>query len=318
MINGKKVAVIIPCYKVKAHILSVLMGIPEYVDHIIVVDDACTEASGKYAEENFKDRLIVLFQNTNTGVGGAVLRGYQEAFRLGCHCFVKIDGDGQMHPEIMSKFIHPIMEGQADYTKGNRFFWPEGLESMPFVRKIGNAGLSFLTKLSTGYWDLMDPTNGYTALSKEAYSHLEKDKVAQRYFFESDMLFRLGIIRAVVLDVPMVAVYGDEISGLKVGSSLISFFINHIKRVFKRIIYLYFVRDFNQGSLSLMFAIPFLIFGISFGSYKWFQAYSTLTPTPVGTILLAVLPFSIGFQLLLNFLNYDVNNTPSRVLLTRV
>jgi hypothetical protein len=245
------------------------------------------------------------------GVGGAVLTGYREAMDLRVDIVVKVDGDGQMRPEIMHHFIKPIADGVCDYTKGNRFFNPSGLSSMPVVRRIGNAGLSFMTKVSSGYWQIMDPTNGYTAISTQTLRQLDFAKLAKRYFFESDMLFRLGTIRATVKDIAMVAVYGDEVSNLKVGHSLVTFFKGNVIRTFKRLAYLYFIRDFNLGSLYLLFSLPLLFGAAIYGTYRWVLAIQTNTLTPVGTLFLVALPFIVGVQLFLNFLSYDVLSVPS-------
>lgn len=315
MKDNKVIALVIPCFKVDKHILNVLKTVPDFIDHIVVVDDACPQFSGRLAQEKFNDsRLNVIFHEKNAGVGGAVVSGFKKALELNADIVVKIDGDGQMPAEIMHEFIQPILNREADYAKGNRFFWPAGLKSMPMMRKLGNTGLSFINKLSSGYWDIMDPTNGYFAINNFTLKNLEMDKLSKRYFFESDMLFRLGIIRAVVQDIPMNAVYGDEKSNLKISNSFVTFLKNHLVRINKRLIYIYFLRDFNQGSLSLIFSSLLLCFSVIFASIKWYVSIRDGVPTALGTMFLAVLPFIIGFQLLLNFLNYDVNNKPTKVL----
>lgn len=317
MLQNKKVAVVIPCYKVEKSILSVLHAIPGYVDFIIIVDDACPQSSGKLVLDNLKnEKVYILTHQKNLGVGGAVVTGFKKSLELRADVVVKIDGDGQMDPTIMDFFINPIINGDTDYSKGNRFFWPAGLKSMPTVRKLGNTGLSFLNKLSSGYWDIMDPTNGYFAINTFVLKLLDLDKLAKRYFFESDMLFRLGIVRATVMDIPMTAIYGDEESSLRITSNLFVFIKNHFKCCYKRLVYTYFIRDFNQGSLSFIFAIPLLSFSIIFGSIHWLKAIQTGVVTPLGTLFVAVLPFIVGFQLLLSFFYYDVSSVP-RILISR-
>ena len=202
MSNLQQIAVVIPCYKVKRQILSVISEIGEEVDVILVVDDCCPEHSGDYVVENNKDsRVEVIFNQKNLGVGGAVICGYRFALEKNCEIILKLDGDGQMDPALISKFIKPILSGKADYTKGNRFHCIESLSAMPTLRKLGNAVLSFVNKSTSGYWKVMDPTNGFTAIHRTALERLPLDKISQRYFFESDMLFRLGTIRAVIRDV---------------------------------------------------------------------------------------------------------------------
>ena len=137
---------------------------------------------------------------------------------------VKVDGDGQMDPRLIPSFVYPILRGEADYTKGNRFFDLESVRTMPRFRLLGNAILSFMTKLSSGYWNLFDPTNGFTAIHTDVARHLPFDKISRRYFFETDILFRLNTLRAVVVDVPMEAKYGDEVSNLKISKIVLEFF----------------------------------------------------------------------------------------------
>lgn len=162
----EKVAVVIPCYKVKKFILHIISSIGDFCDVIFVVDDCCPEKSGEYVINHCRDKRVhVLINTENLGVGGAVRRGYQEALRGGATVIVKLDGDGQMDPSLIPYFVRPILEGEADYTKGNRFYDLKSILVMPKIRILGNAVLSFMTKFSSGYWHIFDPTNGYTAFS---------------------------------------------------------------------------------------------------------------------------------------------------------
>ncbi len=181
-----KVAVVIPCYKVKNHILGVIGGIGPEVVRIYAVDDCCPDGSGDFIEANCSDeRVIVLRHSENQGVGGAVMSGYRAAIDDDMEVIVKVDGDGQMDPSLIPDFITPILAGEADYTKGNRFFDLEEIRAMPRMRLFGNAMLSFMTKLSSGYWDLFDPTNGYTAIHVTVARHLPFKKISNRYFFRN-------------------------------------------------------------------------------------------------------------------------------------
>lgn len=191
------VAVVIPCYRVVRHIGSVLARIGPEVAAIYCVDDGCPEGSGMVAAEAAADdpRIHVVRHSQNGGVGAAVMTGYRQALADGADVIVKLDGDGQMAPEDIGTLIEPIIRGEADYVKGNRFFDLETLRAMPWVRLIGNAGLSFLSKASSGYWNLFDPTNGFTAIHAHAARMLPWNKLSRRFFFESDMLFRLNTMR---------------------------------------------------------------------------------------------------------------------------
>jgi len=210
-----KIAVVIPSYKVTKHILDVIAAIGEEVHRIYIVDDCCPDRSGEFVEQHCSDsRVVVLRNETNQGVGGAMMAGYKAAIEDGMDIIVKIDGDGQMDPALLQAFVSPIVSGEADYAKGNRFFDLESVRTMPKRRLFGNAALSFMTKLSSGYWNLFDPTNGYTAIHASVAKYLPFEKISNRYFFETDMLFRLNTLGAVVVDVPMVAKYADEVSNL--------------------------------------------------------------------------------------------------------
>jgi len=308
-----QIAVIIPCYRVKAHVLHVIERIGPEVTSIYVVDDACPELSGAHVKADCRDpRVKLIVHDHNLGVGGATLTGYAFALNEGAEILVKLDGDGQMDPALIPRFIAPILRGQADYTKGNRFYDLTQLGQMPKLRLFGNAMLSLMAKLSTGYWQLFDINNGFTAIHANAVRCLPFDKISQRFFFESDMLFRLNTVRAVVVDIPMDARYGDEISNLNIRKIVGEFLAKHCQNFGKRIFYNYFLRDMTVASLELVFGLGLLLFGLLYGSMHWMHAVSTGTVTPLGTIMLAALPTMLGLQLLLAFVAYDVASVPRR------
>jgi glycosyltransferase involved in cell wall biosynthesis len=309
------VAVIVPSYKVKDSILGVLSKIGPEVGKIYVVDDACPQGTGNFVKENCTDdRVEVLYNPENLGVGGAVMTGYRKALAEGCRIMVKIDGDGQMDPLLIPRFIDPIIRKEADYVKGNRFYDLSYLRKMPVMRRLGNSMVSFISKLASGYWNVMDPSNGFTVISATALKHLPLEKIDRRFFFESDMLFRLNTIRAVVQDLPMHAEYGTEKSNLRISRVLVQFPFKYMNRLTKRIFYNYFLRDFNIGTLELMMASIFLLFGFIFGGIHWISSLETLHPATAGTVLLAGLPTILGFQSLLAFLHYDLANIPQKAI----
>jgi len=310
-IGNARVAVVIPCFKVTRHILQVIAGIGDEVQRIIVVDDACPEGSGKLVREKCTDpRVEVVFHEVNLGVGGAVMTGYRRAIASGADVIVKMDGDGQMDAALLPQFVTQVASGYADYAKGNRFYDLRNISQMPKIRLYGNAVLSFMAKISTGYWDVFDPTNGYTAIDARTAAALDFDKISSRYFFETDLMFRLGIQRAVVVDVPMHARYGDEVSNLKSRRVLGEFLGKHIRNFFKRIFYSYFLRDMSLASIELLSGAALLLFGACYGGYHWWLSVVTGAAAPTGTIMLAVLPVLIGFQLILAFLAYDIASVP--------
>ena len=310
-----KIAVVIPCYRVRRHIEGVLAGIGAEVDGIFVVDDCCPEGTGRHVEETVRDsRVRVIFHAENRGVGGAMITGYLAALEAGAEIVVKLDGDGQMDARLVPHFIAPLRARTADYAKGNRFFHPDYLLRMPKLRVLGNTLLSFANKLISGYWDLMDPANGFTAIHRTALQSVPLDKIDPRYFFESDMLFRLNVARAVVADLPMRAVYADEKSNLRIGRVLLVFPWQYLNRFVKRLCFNYFLRDFNAGTLALLFGLLLVASGTVFGLYHWMAGEFSGTEATAGTVMLAALPVILGFQLLLFFLQFDIMSVPKRPL----
>ncbi len=309
--SSPRIAVVIPCYRVANQILDVCQSIPDIVSRIYVVDDACPERSGYLVMAKHEDsRLKVLFHEENKGVGGAVMTGYQAALDDGADIIVKIDGDGQMDASLIQHFIQPILSGQADYTKGNRFYDLTGLRQMPKVRVFGNAALSLLNKLSSGYWTVFDPTNGYTAIHANVCQRLPFSKISNRYFFETDMLFRLNTLRAMVLDIPMDAKYESEVSNLSVSGVAGEFLWKHMRNFIKRIGYNYFLRDMSIASIELVLGIFLSMFGLVFGLQAWALSTETNVPATAGNVMIAAMPILIGIQLILSFIGHDIASVP--------
>jgi len=312
-----RVAAVIPCYREREHILEVLHAVPQLVEHIICVDDGCPEGTGAYVESGCEDpRVRVVYHAENRGVGAAMVTGYRAALDTGAELIVKLDGDGQTDPALIPRFVAPIRVGLADYTKGNRFYRLESLHSMPRGRLLGNALLSFFSKLSTGYWHLFDPNNGFTAIHADVLRLLPLDKLDPGYCFESDMLFRLNTLRAVVIDVPMHAVYGSETSHLAVRRELPRFVLCHLRNFVKRLFYGYFLRDFHVASVQWLLGPALMLFGTGFGLERWIEHAQNGTAATAGTVMLAALPFVVGLQLLLSALEFDIRSRPSIALHT--
>jgi glycosyltransferase involved in cell wall biosynthesis len=312
---GVRIAVVIPSYRVIAHIADVIAKIPGMVWRIYVVDDACPDGSGAFVAANINDqRVRIIYHTQNLGVGGAVMTGYHAAIADAADVIVKVDGDGQMDPSLIPDFVEPILSGDADYTKGNRFYDLEEIRLMPLARVFGNAVLSLMTKLSSGYWNLFDPTNGYTAIHANTAKRLPFDKISRRYFFETDMLFRLNTLHAVVTDIPMDAKYGAEISNLKISRIAGDFLFKHVRNFLKRIFYNYYLRDLSLASIELPVGLIMLFFGISFGGYHWLKSAQLGIPTAAGTVMLAAMPMLMGLQLVLAFIGYDIASVPRRPL----
>jgi dolichol-phosphate mannosyltransferase len=305
--KGNKVAVIIPCYKVSSQIVATLRNVPSYVDRIYVVDDACPEKTGKFVAKSFSTnkKIEVIFNLHNLGVGGSVKIGYEKALSDNVDIFVKFDGDGQMNGQDISLLLDPIIANKATYTKGNRFHNLEGIRDMPAIRVFGNAVLSFFAKFSTGYWRIFDPNNGFTAISRKALQKIPLDKVHSRYFFESDMLFRLGCNLEIVADIPMAAIYAEEKSNLSIFKTIFEFPFLHFKNFFKRYVYCYLLRDTNLASIELPLGVTFMSYGAVRGYEMWRNSTDTGVPSTAGTVMLSTVFLIFGLQLILSFLNFD-------------
>lgn len=303
---------VIPCYKVKAHILKVLAKTPAWVEGIVCVDDACPHGSGDFIREHARDpRVVVVTLPKNLGVGGATMAGYREAESRGAQVLVKVDGDDQMDLTYAAHMVAPILLGEADYAKGNRFTSISDLQEMPIQRVLGNAALSFAAKLSTGYWNIFDPTNGFTAIDAQVARVVMRKRVSRRFFFETDLLYHLGTLRAVVRDVPIPARHADEISNLRISAIVGPFALKHLRNFFQRVLGQYYVRDFNVASLELVSGLFLLLFGAGYAAHYIATRVPGQTAS-AGVVMAAALPLFLGAQLLLQAINFDVLNVPTR------
>jgi glycosyltransferase involved in cell wall biosynthesis len=255
--------------------------------------------------------VVVVRLAQNQGVGGATLAGYDEAIRRGARVLVKVDGDDQMDLAYAGQLVAPILLGEADYAKGNRFTSISHLTTMPTVRVLGNAMLSFAAKLSSGYWNIFDPTNGYTAIEASVARLVMEKRISRRFFFETDLLYHLGTLRAVVRDVPMPARYADEVSNIRIGQIIGPFAFKHARNFFQRVLGQYFVRDFNAASLELLFGLFSTLFGVGY-ALSYLASRTPGQAASAGVVMMAALPVILGAQFLLQAMNFDVLNIPSR------
>lgn len=307
---------VIPAYRVEHTIKAVLDGIPAYIRHIIVVDDCSPDATGTTVEAALRSdpRIALTRHSVNQGVGGAMVSGFQKVLELDAQIIIKMDGDGQMDPAHIPALLIPLVRGQADYAKGNRFRDFHALAQMPMVRRIGNLGLSFLTKAATGYWGMFDPSNGFFAIRAETLALLPLDKLDRRYFFETSMLAHLYLQNAVVRDIPIPARYGNEVSNLSVRRTLFEFPLKLSRTFLRRILLRYFIYDFSMMSLYLLTGLPLLLFGATFGLTKWIEYAGKGIPAPTGTIMLPTLCVILGIQILLSAVEIDIHSAPREAL----
>ena len=310
------IAAVIPCYRVEREISSVLTSLPSYLTHVIIVDDASPDGTLKlvtqFAE---RDRRILLIRHErNEGVGGAMITGFRKALELDAQVVVKIDGDGQMDTTYLPDLILPLLQGRADYSKGNRFRDFEALQAMPLIRRMGNMALAFLSKAATGYWNLFDPTNGFVAINGSVLAMLPLQSIDRSFFFETSMLAHLHLIGAVVKDVPMPARYQGERSNLSVRRTLLEFPWKLFKTFVRRLLLKNFIYDFSMTSIYLLAGVPLLLFGLIFGAVKWIH-YATLNvPAPTGTVMLPTLCVLLGIQFLIAAIEIDLRSVPKEPL----
>jgi dolichol-phosphate mannosyltransferase len=308
------VTVVIPCYNVARHIEAVIGDLPADIAWIIAVDDCSSDHTDAILDRlaQADSRIICLRHEKNQGVGGAVLTGFKKSLELHSDIIVKVDGDHQMDSTYMPALIKPLVENNADYTKGNRFRDLKALRQMPVLRRIGNLGLSFCIKAASGYWNIFDPSNGFVAISNEMLQSIRLENIHKRYFFESSMLIELYYSNAVIQEIPMKARYGDEKSQLSVTRTLFEFPPKLIKAFFKRIILKYFLFDFNIASLYLLFGVPFMVIGTVYGVTNFITYSQHNVGAPTGTVVIPTLLIILGFQLLLSAISYDITNYPKK------
>ena len=306
MLNNQKIAVAIPCYRVEEHLEKVVAGIPEFVDILLLVDDCSTDGTPVLVDRLADGhRIVALHHTENKGVGGAMKTAFRKAMEMAVDVVVKLDGDGQMDAAYIEPLVEALQEG--DFAKGNRLFDRRMLRRMPAIRRIGNMGVGFMVKAASGYWNVSDPVNGFFAIRTETLRRMDLDRIADRYFFESSMLIEMHYAGARIHEVSMPAIYADEHSNLSIGKTLFSFPPRLIAAWLRRLHLSYFVYDFNICSLYILVGLPSFLFGLIFGLANWIHYASLSCPSPTGTIMVAVLTFILGFQMLLAAAQYDIS-----------
>lgn len=308
------IAVVIPCYNVSSYIETVIKSIPENINWIIAVNDCSKDETATILLQMaaLNNKIIYISHKNNQGLGGAMLTGYNKSLELKCDITIKMDGDGQMDATYIPALIQPIIDNKADFVKGNRFRDLKALRAMPISRRIGNLGLSFMIKTASGYWNIFDPTNGFTAVRNTTLSDLSFNRLNHRYYFETSMITELYYADAVIQDLPMKAQYGNEISGLSRTKTLFEFPPKLLVGLIRRIILKYFLYVFNVASLYLLFGTPIFLYGIIFGVVKYEKYAPIGFAAPTLTVVIPTLLIILGFQLLLSALSYNVNNYPKK------
>ena len=311
-----RIGVVIPAYKVAEHIAGVIAGIPLWVSAIIVVDDGSPDDGAKVVEALGDARVTLLRHPRNRGVGAAMRTGFAEALRHDLDIVVKMDGDGQMDPAFLPALLEPLVEGTADMAKGNRYRDFQALRDMPAVRVVGNAGLTFLLKLASGYWNLFDPANGYLAMTTSLLERISLDSLPDRYYFECGLLVELGTLGAVVKDVPMAARYQGEESSLSVTRTLVEFPPRLMWGLVRRMFWRYLVHDFTAASVFVILGLPSFLFGAIYGTVHYIQLGAIGAFASAGTVMIAAMPILLGVVLLTQAIVLDIQAVPKVPLTT--
>jgi dolichol-phosphate mannosyltransferase len=315
MIKNYKISIIVPVYNVGKSIIDFIGSIPNYVDQIIVVDDKCPLGTGKILKKHSQnnEKLEILFNDQNLGVGGTVKRGYESAIKKNSDIIVKIDGDGQMDSDQIIRLVNCIVDGY-DYSKGNRFLNTSYIKNYPLERFLGNKFLSLYSKFSTGYWDIFDPINGFTAIKKNKLKELNLDKVDNRYFFETDMLFNLYLLKSTVKDVSVnIKYFKDHRQNLNILKETFNFFFKNFHRLLNRVRITYLNNSVRLPGILFSVGISSLLFSVFFGSYNLFiysMIKKTFIPNSINAICL--ISFIVGLFTLLFFFKIDINNNPNK------
>ncbi|WP_322806258.1 glycosyltransferase family 2 protein [Thermanaerothrix sp.] len=309
MVKGKKIAVVVPAYNEEKLIGKVIETMPEFVDFIIVVDDGSTDGTSnvvkKYQDQN-KREIILLRHATNRGVGGAIISGHKKALEVGADVVAVMAGDAQMDPSDLPNILEPVINGQCDYSKGNRFINGEAWRKMPRLRFFANAVLSMLNKITSGFWHISDPQCGYTAISSTALRKLNLDAISQGYHFENSMLTELNIHNMKVTDVPIKAIYGiGEKSGINEFVAIFSFTLFLVKAFVQRLYRKYIIRDFHPLVFFYFFGLLSLLAGLGFGLYLIAIRLIMGTIVEATSALFAMLLFLSGLQMVLFGMWFD-------------
>jgi glycosyltransferase involved in cell wall biosynthesis len=308
MFRERIVAAVVPAFNEERHIDAVIKTMPEFVDHIIVVDDASSDRTAEIATGVNDPRLVLIRHEQNTGVGGSIISGYRKALELGSQLLTVMAGDGQMDPDYLPRLLTPLVENRADFTKGNRFFSMDSLVGMPKHRIFGSVLLSFLTKLASGYWHMVDPQNGYVAITSDMLGRINLGQIAKGYQFENDMLVRLNILGARLQDIPIPSRYGDQTSGIRLRRVVPAILKLLFGGFWRRVFYKYVLWSFSPAALFLFSGLVLCLWGIGFGVWVLIQTLGTPVAT-TGTVILSVVPLLLGVQFLIAFLVLDIQES---------
>jgi glycosyltransferase involved in cell wall biosynthesis len=309
MYKDLRVAVVVPAYNEAKLIGKTLSTMPDLVDRIIVVDDASTDDTSAVAAAVGDPRVEIIRQPKNSGVGSAILTGHRRVLEEGHDVSVVMAGDAQMDPDYLPALLDPIADDGVQFTMANRFYARSSSAGMPTHRVFGNVVLSVMTKFSSGYYHLFDPQNGYTALHRDALARLDLDAIATNYSFENSLLIHLNVLRVRARDVPIPAVYGDEVSGMRlrrvIPMLLRTLFVGFWVRIWRK----YVFPSFGPFALLFFSGLALTFIGLTAAVVITVLAFNDVTASPA-TVMISIAPLLAGIQLLVSALNIDIAESP--------
>lgn len=311
-LDDVNVVAVIPAYNEGKHIADVLHSLPNFLRHVVVVNDCSRDDTAEVVRRVAAEdpRVILVNHEKNQGVGGAMVSGFRKALELQAQIVVKLDGDGQMDPTYLRELLQPLLTGEADFAKGNRFHDFRAISRMPLLRRAGNMGLSFLTKAAVGYWNCFDPCNGYVAIRGEILAAVPLERLHHSYFFETSLLARLYLLGAVIRDVPMPAIYGEEVSHLSISRVLLEFPPKLLHCFLRRLLLKNFIYDFSMETVFMLAGLPLLSLGVLYGGWSWWHHFVAGTAAATGTVVIPAMLIILGFQLLLSAIGEDLRAVP--------
>ncbi len=311
MFRKHSFAVVIPAYNEEKLIAQTVNTLPDFVDHIITINDGSKDKTLNILKDLAKHnkRISVIDNKTNLGLGSSMVRGFEKARELNVDLVAIVAGDAQCDPEYLSKMADKLIDDRVDYVKANRFSRSNRneLKAMPTHRRVGNIFITLLTKFTTGYYSMADSLCSYGVFTGELLNQLPLDLVGKRYDFEITLLVAMSVADAKVEEYPVPAMYGEETSTISILPTAARF-MKVLSSGFWRRIYYKYVYDFHPIALLLFSGIGLTLFGLIYGLYiTWRRLFEDLSPS-TGTVMIIVLPLVLGFQLLLTALIMDVNN----------
>lgn len=310
MYRSLKVAAILPCYNEEKLIEKTIITLPDFVDLIIPVDDNSEDETWKIIKKlsNKNRKVLPVHMSVNQGIGGAYINGFEKALDNKADLIFTMAGDAQCNQDYMSNMIDTLLDEKLDYVKANRFVHLEELKQMPVYRRIGNTTITILTKFSSGYYSIFDSQNGYGVFTRKTLQNLPIQHIGRRYDYENTLLISLAIMGAKIKDEPVPAIYGEEQSTIPVFKTTLRALKVVWNGFWRRVFHKYVVVNFHPIALFFFSGLLLNFVGLSFGLYLVIVKLLTgITPSS-GTVMLAVLPVILGFQLLLSAVTMDMNN----------